>query len=290
MDELFAAGPTAMIGPVDWVRFLAPFHFVLLHLPIGFIAVMAALELLHWRRPSEGLRSATFAVAQLNAGAAIVVAGLGWLRAAASPDAYHVEILALHRWSGTIATTLSILAALLLWAERQSDRPRRAVYRAGLAALVPLILFTGHQGGNLTHGTNFLVRNAPEPFRSMLLAQEAGARRSLDDAEAQFVNEILPLIEARCLGCHGDTSFQSGFRLDVKERAYAGGDSGKPAIVPGDPASSNLVRALMLPESDPKAMPPAGLPRLSGREIGLIIDWIRSGAAFVDYEKAIGSS
>ncbi len=280
--------PAAMIGPVDWVRFLAPFHFVLLHLPIGFIAVLAVLEVLYLRRAGEGLRTARFTVGQLNAAAAIVVAGLGWLRGAAG--GYNPEILSLHRWTGVSAAALSVIAAAILWAERLHGGAWRKVYRVGLATLVPLVLFTGHQGGNLTHGTNFLVRHAPEPFRSLLLEQEAAARPPLGDAEAHFVENVWPLLEARCVGCHGESNFQSGFRLDEKARAYAGGDSGKPAIVPGDPNASNLVFVLLAPDANPKAMPPAGLPRLSGRELGVIIEWIRDGAAYVDDKNAIGST
>ncbi len=277
-----------MIGPIDWVRFLAPFHFVLLHLPIGFIAVLAVLEILYWKQRSEGLRSAIFTVALINAGAALVVATLGWLRAVGG--GYDPEVLSKHRWAGVAAAGLSIVVAGFLWAERNNPKPWRKPYRAILAGLVPLLFFTGHQGGNLTHGTNFLVRNAPEPFRSMLLEQETTPQPPQGDLEAKFVNDVLPVLEGRCMGCHGETHFQSGFRLDTKGHAYAGGKSGKPAIVPGDPYASNMVRVLLLPESQRKAMPPSGLPRLSGRELGVIIDWIRSGAAFVDYKDAIGST
>ena len=55
-------------------------------------------------------------------------------------------------------------------------------------------------------------------------------------------------------------------------------------------AAGSPFAPLLLPDEDPKSMPPAGLPRLSGPELGVIIDWIRDGAAYVDYSDAKGSS
>ena len=40
----------------QWRLFLAPFHSVFLHYPIGFVTLAAILEVYHWRRPSAELR------------------------------------------------------------------------------------------------------------------------------------------------------------------------------------------------------------------------------------------
>ena len=79
----------------------------------------------------------------------------------------------------------------------------------------------------------------------------------------------------------------SGYRLDVEEAAFGGGDSGQPAIVPGDPAGSNLVRVILLPDSHPKIMPPAGLAPITADELIRLLAWIRDGAAYVPDELAL---
>lgn len=57
--------------------------------------------------------------------------------------------------------------------------------------------------------------------------------RSQSDARSDFRRDIEPILISRCYSCHGPKSQISGLRLDVRETALKGGDSGVPAIVPG---------------------------------------------------------
>src|SRR5688500_2998960 len=62
-----------------------------------------------------------------------------------------------------------------------------------------------------------------------------------------FENKIRPVLIDRCYNCHdgsGANSVKGGFALDTRNGLLAGGDSGKPAIVPGDPAASPLIQAV----------------------------------------------
>ena len=49
-----------------------------------------------------------------------------------------------------------------------------------------------------------------------------------------FVKDVRPILERSCLGCHGPQKQKSGYRLDVRDIALRGGDSGEAAIVPHD--------------------------------------------------------
>src|SRR5688500_9909197 len=60
--------------------------------------------------------------------------------------------------------------------------------------------------------------------------------------KVDFVKDVRPIFAARCVGCHGPAKQRSEFRLDVKSIALKGGDSGEPAVVPGDSAASPLIR------------------------------------------------
>ena len=90
-----------------------------------------------------------------------------------------------------------------------------------------------------------------------------------------FADTIAPLLAARCLACHSaDHEINGGLRLDLREGWVQGGDSG-PAIVPGEPELSLLVRAIRWDPGAPQ-MPPDG--KLSPGEIALFEQWIRRGA------------
>lgn len=93
-----------------------------------------------------------------------------------------------------------------------------------------------------------------------------------------FENKVRPIL-GQCYACHsGKASIvQGGLRVDYREGLLKGGHSG-PAIVPGDPDASLVVRALRY-EATP-SMPPWG--KLEDSQIGAIVEWIRQGAPWPD--------
>ncbi len=71
---------------------------------------------------------------------------------------------------------------------------------------------------------------------------------------------------------------QGGLRLDVRDRATTEGDSGEPAIVPGDSTASELVRRV-LDKDNP--MPPADFEKqLTAAQIEILQKWIDQGAKY----------
>lgn len=91
----------------------------------------------------------------------------------------------------------------------------------------------------------------------------------------EFGRDIQPIFEQRCHACHGSELQQAGFRVDSRARAFRGGDSGVPAIVPGSSGDSILYRYIA-GLADIR-MPPAE-PFLSSAEIDRIKRWIDAGA------------
>ena len=96
-------------------------------------------------------------------------------------------------------------------------------------------------------------------------------------AEEDFEKRVRPLLVVRCFECHGAKKQSGGLRLDSRVAMLQGGDSG-PALVPGKPAESLLMKAI---EYDDKLqMPPKG--KLPEKEIATLRDWIRRGAEWPD--------
>jgi cytochrome c553 len=93
-------------------------------------------------------------------------------------------------------------------------------------------------------------------------------------AEEFFEQRIRPLLAAKCHECHGTKTATSGLRLDTREGARRGGTRG-PAVVPGRPDVSVLLRAVSYEDPDLK-MPPTG--RLSDQQIADLGEWVRLGA------------
>ncbi|MEM7231929.1 MAG: DUF1553 domain-containing protein [Planctomycetota bacterium] len=101
---------------------------------------------------------------------------------------------------------------------------------------------------------------------------------SADDAIglAFFEKEIRPILVSRCYSCHSAEArkLRAGLYLDSKPGWTKGGDSGSP-IVPGHPAKSALIEAVLYENSD-TAMPPKG--KLPQREIDALVKWVAMGA------------
>jgi len=117
----------------------------------------------------------------------------------------------------------------------------------------------------------------------LLLVTVAGvAAAAAEPDTTHFESKVRPLLLARCASCHAGEKTSGGLALDSREGWQKGGDSG-PAIVPGDPEASLLVRAVrgldgvapMPPEQDHNGRP---LERLSADEIAALVEWVRSGA------------
>ncbi len=276
-----AADPGEASDLFHWSPFLAPFHAVVLHFPIGFLTVAGILEIYRMVRPSEALRPFSTLILWLSLVAGIVAAGFGWMRA--GTGGYDLAAVELHRTYGMAVPVMTLVTLVFQKLAFRNDLNRiwMGLYRGVLMGTLLLVGVAGHLGGNLTHGANYLVKNAPAFIRE-LVEPEGGPQSqtsNLSDQQSLFVETITPILKEKCYSCHGPEKQKGGYRLDLPEIALKGGDSGEAAIVPGDPIRSYLVERILLPPDDDDVMPPAGKQALANGEIGSILDWIRKGAA-----------
>ncbi len=105
----------------------------------------------------------------------------------------------------------------------------------------------------------------------------AAAAAAAEDGEALFEREILPILQRSCLECHSHQAGRArgGLYLDSRSGWEAGGSSG-PAIVPGDPGASLLIRAVR-PGDAELQMPPEG-KRLDPAQVAALERWVEAGA------------
>ena len=98
-----------------------------------------------------------------------------------------------------------------------------------------------------------------------------------DDADSRqfFETQIRPVLVQQCLSCHSGERPQAGLGLDLRAGWEAGGKSG-PAIVPGDPGKSLLMRVVRQ-EAGVTPMPLGG-KKLPPDTIAAFEEWIRTGA------------
>ena len=106
---------------------------------------------------------------------------------------------------------------------------------------------------------------------SVAVVENTPASDPAGGATVSFSGEILPLIESRCINCHGGDRTEEGLSLRTHADILAGSENGA-VIVPGDAANSLL--AEMVAE---QKMPKRG-PKLTPPQVQLIIDWINQGA------------
>lgn len=106
-------------------------------------------------------------------------------------------------------------------------------------------------------------------------------------AAPDFVREVRPIFEKSCLPCHGPQKQKSGYRLDVRDVAFKGGDSGKVAIVARDAKNSPLLHYISGADQE-MLMPPkqSNVPRLTPEQIATVRAWIEAGATWPEAASA----
>jgi hypothetical protein len=104
-------------------------------------------------------------------------------------------------------------------------------------------------------------------------ATEPGAatQPAVQGATVSFANDVLPIIESRCIGCHGGDRTEEGLDLKTHASIMAGSENGL-VIVPGDAENSLLVELVATQE-----MPKRG-PKLTPPQVQIITDWVNQGA------------
>ena len=257
----------------DWQQLLGRFHPLVVHLPIGLLVLVPALEIAGAWRPA--LREAIAFVLSLAFITSLGSLTFGYLLAYGSGEAG--STVTRHMWGG-IALAVGI-ALCMLARPTWSSRTLPFAYPLLLTCTLLTLVWTAHEGGSITHGSNYLTKYLPASLKSLTLGNTTRVQPS--NPKSFYTKQIHPIFDANCVSCHGESKTSGGLCLDSYDQLMRGGKDGA-AIIPGNPDKSRLLNRVTLPASHKQFMPAEGKPPLRAEEIAWIRAWIQQGASPTD--------
>ena len=262
------------------MNFFGRFHPLIVHLPIGILILAFLFEVLSLFRRYKKLSTAI--QPSLLFGAIFAVGSVLTGLALSQEGGYENETLTWHQNAGITTAVFAVALYFLrknrwvLQTEKNTNRPVRLFIFIPLMAALTI---TGHLGGSLTHGDEFITEFATFSQPETVEASEK-IKAIADIQEAVLYHDVIqPILESRCYSCHSSKKQKGELRLDGTDLIMKGGKHGS-IIESGVADSSTLFSRLLLPLEDEHHMPPNEKPQLSSAEIDLIRLWINDGAAF----------
>lgn len=239
------------------------FHPLLVHLPIGIILLAFALEIYKRFRPNPSADEIILFSLGAAGVTALVSLGTGWLLG--EGGGFDEDLIFLHRW---MAVAFTVTTILLFFLKRSKSSGIQKLYIPTFVIVLILVSVTGHFGGNMTHGEDFLFRDTSK--KEIIIK---------DVAEANVHSDIIhPILEAKCISCHNQGKLKGGLLMTSSASLLKGGDSG--SIFDTIDGKSLLVLRMHLPMEDEEHMPPKGKVQLTSEEIALMEWWIENEHCF----------
>ncbi len=254
------------------VYFLGRFHPLLIHFPVVLVLLALLLELIR-RFGLWAVASLTIVFLLASALAASVVSlGLGFMLYYTGE--YGGNTIQQHLWGGVSMTaSLSIALYFFLSYHYLASKAVYALYLFFLFFANLSLVYTSHQGGSLTHGSEYLTEYMPR----FTEAEEAWTPKPLEEMLV-YEDMIVPFLDRKCMSCHNENKSKGNLVMTSYEALLKGGKSEHPTLAPGSTAESDMYRRVMLPADDDDHMPPEGKTPLTQDEIALLTWWIEKGA------------
>ncbi len=214
---------------------------------------------LYFRKKASGTEYniITFALAIASL-TTILSVGSGWLLG--EDGGYDETLLFRHRW---MAVGLAVGATLLYLIKKYPRAWSKAIYLPLFIAVIGLLSLTGHFGGSMTHGEDYLFNN--KETKKIVIT---------DVNKALVFNDIVkPILDNKCVSCHNPNKIKGGLIMTNKAQLLIGGDSGS-ILEAKEGELPSLTHHIKLPMEDEDHMPPKGKVQLTAQEIELLEWWI----------------
>ena len=255
----------------DIIVFLGRFHPLVVHLPIGFLLLSFLMWLYDWWKKTTAFDQAiafSLLLGTIGAAASCVI---GYMLSLSG--GYAEQALSWHMWAGIATTLLAVWAYLAFVLKLESNKANHVKW-ASLTLMVGVLSVTGHLGGNLTHGSDYLTEYAP------IIGSRANQLPAPERVEAALVYDHIakPIIQAKCISCHSDEKKKGGLSMIDATAMARGGDSGSLFSQPF--GENEMLRRIHLPKSDEDVMPPKGKIQLTENERKLLAFWLKKDGGF----------
>ncbi|MDQ3291896.1 MAG: ribonuclease inhibitor [Bacteroidota bacterium] len=258
------------------IQFFGRLHPLIVHLPIGILMLAIALQWLvnfaSYARFKEFLPLLWFS----GFISAVMACLAGFLLR--QDGGYDKEAVDLHQYLGIALTVITGLVFLI-----QTRRFSRKLLFPSVLLATFFLIGTGHYGGNLTHGEDYLSQPLYALMGQTPIQKVRKPITNINEALI-YTDLVEPVLEQKCYQCHSSKKQKGDLRLDSPEFLLKGGEHGK-VLAAGKADESDLYKRLILPLEDDDRMPPKGKPQLTESEIQLIHWWIEQGAG--DFNKKV---
>ena len=249
------------------------FHPLVVHLPIGFLLLgLMMLVFDHKENKHHNIICFAFFWGTFSTLVAMLTGTVQYTR-----EGYLWEDIKGHLIMGVLTFIFSFMMYLKL---KEYFFFQRISYRFLGYALVVILLVTGHLGGNLTHGKDYLTAPLPEDFKEALGLQVPSRNLVLLSETHQdlplYSGVIQPILDQKCVSCHNPKKTKGELLLHNFKGIMTGGEEG-PIISIVNPEESEMLRRIHLTRDENKHMPPKAKIQLSKAEIKLIEQWISKG-------------
>ena len=248
------------------IKYLGNFHPVVLHLPIGAF-LFTFLLFISQKYLKSNFDPAVRMGLLFSFITSIITSIFGYILHLNGD--YDSVLVDRHMWLA-IATTILIGFVLYL---HKRQKPYNHVLSSFVFATV-LLTITGHNGGSLTHGKDYL--KLPDFEKEISIVSY--------DSIHVFNQVISPILDSKCVKCHNTGKSKGNLMLSSIDKILLGGEKGQ-IIKSNSSVDSRLYTYLNLPIDDEMHMPPDGNSQLNDNEKELIKLWIDEGADFYNFRK-----
>ena len=182
---------------IEFLDFLGSLHPLIVHLPIGIVLLTIAIDVFMRNKNNSVYRVITMGWF-FSFFSGLLAALFGWFL---GDNGYYFESqINIHRWSGVAFVGLCFIIWLLRYI---NFRFSKSFNRSANLTTILLLVITGHFGGEMTHGQNYLFENLPYVQKKMSVIPLSEAKRnSKTDSLFVFEDLVYPVLEEKCIACH----------------------------------------------------------------------------------------
>ncbi len=250
---------------MEWI---GRFHVVVLHLPIGILLFAIGVQWLSRLERFRYFKDTLIFTYGIGVLFAIIACITGYLLSRGGD--YGADAVDQHMYYGIAMTIVALLCLASL-----HNRFDRLAMRGSIVLLI-LLTITGHKGGALTHGEDFLSFS---PAKTSLLPKPSFV--SFDSIH-YYEDIVRVILDHKCVQCHGEQKSKGKLQLDTPAGIMAAGKSKQSllATLRDHQDMGLLARRISLPITDKKHMPPSASVSLTSSELAILNHWVKTDDAF----------